>query len=159
MRVSISNYETMLGNAFKRSLRQKEPTSPRISDLPAIVASTTGKIELESVEEGRESKVVDDLIKKAARNIFRRYFDAREFDGLVSKFEEGLVFESGSSISSSKYSEKLPQMDDLAEIIRRVEPSDEPAAVASAIEFVLEGLHLNRRINREQVAGGYRYRR
>ena len=29
VRVSIANYETLLGNAFKRGLRQKEPVSPR----------------------------------------------------------------------------------------------------------------------------------
>ena len=58
VRVSISNYETMVGTAFKRSLRQGEKAVPRISDLPAIVASTTGKIEMESVEDGREAKVV-----------------------------------------------------------------------------------------------------
>ena len=43
VRVSISNYETLLGKAFKRSLRMKEPASPRISDLPAIVASHHGQ--------------------------------------------------------------------------------------------------------------------
>ena len=49
LRVSIANYETMLSAAFKRSLRHDEPASPRVSDLPSIVASTTGKIEMESV--------------------------------------------------------------------------------------------------------------
>ena len=159
LRVSIANYETLLGSAFKRSLRHKERVAPRISDLPTIVASTTGKIELETVEDGREFKVVEDLIKKAVLNTFRRYFDPGEFDDVVLRFEEGLVVETGGNVPSSEYVDKLPVMDTMSDMIRRIEPRDEPAAVASAIEFVLEGLHLNRRLNRDQVAEGYRYRR
>ena len=50
---AIANYETLLSSAFKPSLLQEEHASPRVSDLPSLIASTTGKIELESVEEGR----------------------------------------------------------------------------------------------------------
>ena len=158
LRVSIANYETLLGSAFKRSLRQREPTSPRISDLSAIVASTTGKIELETVEEGREIKVVDDLIKKAVLNVFGCYFNAREFDGLLTAFEEGLVVEAGSMLSSSKYVKMLPRLSDMPDMIRRIEPADDPAAIASAIEFILEGLHLKRKLNRDKVDGKNVYR-
>lgn len=159
LRVSIANYETMLGNAFKRSLRSNEPTSPRISDLPTMIPSTTGKIELESVEDGRETKVVEDLIKKGVTNIFGRYFNAREFDDVLSKFEEdGLEVEAGSDIPSKLYADKLALMGNMPEMVKRIESSEEPAAVASAIEFVLEGLHLNRKLNRDQVAGRFLYR-
>ena len=34
--------------------------------------------------------------------------------------------------------------------------AEEPAVVASAVEFLLEGLHLARRINKERIAGGTR---
>jgi magnesium chelatase subunit I len=37
--------------------------------------------------------------------------------------------------------------------------AEEPAVIASAVEFLLEGLHLARRINKEQVPGGVVYRR
>ena len=103
LRVSIANYETLLGNAFKRSLRQREPASPRVSDLRVIVPSTSGKIELESVEEGREFKVVEDLIKKAVLNVFGQYYSAKEFDDLIARFEEGLVVEAGGATPSADY--------------------------------------------------------
>ena len=159
LRVSISSYETLLGSAFKRSLRHKEPAAPRVSDLPAIVPSITGKIELETVEEGREGKVVDGLMKKAVANTFTRYFSPKEFDEVIVRFDEGLVVEIGSDMPSSGYPKQMAQMANLPDIIRRIEPSDKPAAIASAVEFVLEGLHLHRRLNRDQVAGGYRYRK
>ena len=153
LRVSIANYETILGSAFKRSLRLGETASPRMSDLPAMVASTNGKVEMESVEEGREFKVVDGLVKKAALNAFGRYFSPREFEAVLTRFEEGLTIEAGTDVPSSAYAESLPRMANMRELVERIEPSDDPAAIASAVEFILEGLHLNRRLNRDQTAG------
>ena len=153
LRVSISNYETVIGSAFKRSLRLQETASPRVSDLPAVVASTNGKVEMESVEEGREFKVVDSLVKKAVQNMFSRYFTPRDFDAVLTRFDEGLTVETGTDIPSLSYADKLPQMANMREMIARIESSNDPAAIASAIEFVLEGLYLNRRLNRDQTSG------
>ena len=153
LRVSIANYETVIGSAFKRSLRLGEVASPRISDLPAIVASTNGKVEMESVEEGREFKVVDGLVKKAVQNTFDRYFSPREFGAALTRFEEGLTMQTGTDVPSAAYAEKLPEMANMNELVERIESSDDPAAIASAIEFILEGLYLNRRLNRDQTGG------
>lgn len=158
LRVSIANYETMVGNAFKRSLRLREHTAPRISDLPAIMASTAGKVEMESVEEGREGKVIDDLIKKAIINTFGRYFSAREFDAVLTRFEEGVTMETGAAVLSEVYTAKLPEMGNLKEMVKRIETSEDPAAIASAIELILEGLHLNRRLNRDLSDGVITYK-
>ena len=159
LRVSIANYETIVGNAFKRSLRLGEPAAPRVCDLPMILASTIGKIELETVEEGREDKLVHDLIKKAVRNVFGSHFDPGEFEELVVKFEEGLEVETGSEVPSAEYLDELGRDGDLSEKIKRLGVDDDPAATASAIEFVLEGLHLHRRLNRDVVDGRYVYKR
>ena len=153
LRVSIANYETVIGSAFKRSLRLQETASPRVSDLPAIVASTNGKVEMESVEEGREFKVVDGLVKKAVQNMFSRYYTARDFEAVLTRFDEGLTIEAGTDISSKSYAERLPQMANMKEMIAKIEASDDPSAIASAMEFILEGLYLNRRLNRDQTAG------
>ena len=72
---------------------------------------------------------------------------------LVAKFEEGFTLETGSDIPSTDYLKYLPQIGEASKLIKRIERSEEPAAIASAIEFVLEGLHLNRRINRDQSGG------
>ncbi len=157
LRVSIANYETMLSAAFKRSLRHNEAASPRVSDLPALVASTTGKIEMESVEEGREYRVIEDLVKKAVLNTFGKYYQARQFADLTERFEDGLQIEAGNDKPSSEYMGAYAEMGEAAELIREIEPSDEPAAIASAIEFVLEGLHLNRRLNCDRAGGQYIY--
>ena len=157
LRVSIANYETILSAAFKRSLRHDEPASPRVSDLPAIVASTTGKIEMESVEEGREIRVIDDLVKKAVLNTFGRYYQARQFTDLTERFEDGLTIETGSDKSSTDYMSGYANMGEAAELLKDIEESEDAAAIASAVEFVLEGLHLNRRLNCDRVGGQYIY--
>ena len=159
VRVSIANYETMISNAVRRSIVQGEKkSSPRISDLPYIIASFSGKIELETFEEGRESKVMEDLSKKAVLNVFGRYFNVKELEGLVQQFEEGLEVETGSELPSRQYLDMQGQVDGLAEGVKHLGAGKRPELVASASEFILEGLHLNRRLNRDQVAGGFRYR-
>ena len=50
VRVSITNYENVLSNAVRRAIRLKERQAvPRVSDLSAVIASTAGKIELDTV--------------------------------------------------------------------------------------------------------------
>ena len=98
----------MIGSAFKRSLRLDEVASPRVSDLPAVVASTNGKVEMESAEEGREFKVVDSLVKKAVQNTFGRYFSLREFDAVLMRFDEGLAVETGADVPSERLHQEAP---------------------------------------------------
>ena len=62
---------------------------PRISDLPSLTTSTMGKLEMESIEDGREGKVLEEITKKAVVNVFGRHFSVHDFDDLVKKFEEG----------------------------------------------------------------------
>src|SRR5260370_27403802 len=62
VRVTIANYENLTSNALKRALRNNETAVvPRISDLPAVVASTARKIELESVGHLSQERVIDRL--------------------------------------------------------------------------------------------------
>lgn len=159
VRVSIANYETLVSNALRRKIRLKENLAvPRVSDLPFIMASSLGKIELESFEEGRELRVIDDLTKKAVLNVFGRHFNIRELEPIVHSFGEGLTVETGSEMPSQDYVNILKQLNGIAEAVKNIESSNKPEAVASAIEFVLEGLHLNRRLNRSKAEGRFRYK-
>src|SRR5207237_23787 len=75
VRVTVANYENLVSAALKRALRSGETSVvPRISDLPAVVASTAGKIELESVGEISEERVIDRLVQRAVLNVFNRTF-------------------------------------------------------------------------------------
>ena len=159
VRVSISNYETVIGNALRRAILQGEKkVSPRISDLPYILASFAGKIEMESFEEGREAKIMEDLSKKAVLNVFKTYFNVSELETVVHQFNEGLKVETGSTKPYRAYTEFLRRIEGLSEAVDRLGADGRPELVASATEFILEGLHLNRKLNRDQLEKGYRYR-
>ena len=160
VRVSISNYETLLGNAYRRSIRHRDQlTCPRTSDLPYIVASFSGKIELETFEEGRESRVTDDLTRKAVLRVFGDYFDVADLEDLVTAFDLGQTAETSSEKAAAEYPALLEKIPELAEPVRKLTADQRPEVVASAIEFVLEGLHLNRRLNCQRSEAGYVYRR
>ena len=56
VRLSVSNRETMVANAARRAITQGESEIvPRVSDLDALIASTMGKVEIETIEDGREN--------------------------------------------------------------------------------------------------------
>lgn len=160
VRVSISNFETLLGNALRRSIVHGDQwTCPRTSDLPYIAASFSGKIELETFEEGRESRVTDDLTRRGVLRVFGDYFDVADLEQLVTAFDLGEQAETGSEKPASDYPALLERIDGLSDAVKRLTEDQRPEVVASAIEFVLEGLHLNRRLNCERSAQGYVYRR
>ncbi|MCY4623761.1 MAG: sigma 54-interacting transcriptional regulator [Chloroflexi bacterium] len=161
VRVSIANYETLAACALRRAIRYNETQAvPRVSDLPFIVASTLGKLELETVEDGREARVVDELTKKAVLNVFNRHFDANDFVELQLRFEEGLEVEAGSEVPSFAYAERLGGEGGLAPMVQQfgIDPRKQEALFASGAEFVLDGLHLNRKLNRDRIEGKFRYR-
>jgi magnesium chelatase subunit I len=160
VRVSVSNFENVLSNATRRALRLKERNvAPRVSDLSAIIASTTGKIELDAVGDVKEDRIVQKLVNAAVLRVFGEYFEAREFDQLVAGFERGLSVQVGDDMPSMEYVNQLAKVGGLSKAIDKLNGRGSPATIASSIEFILEGLHLNRRLNKEDVRGKIRYRR
>jgi magnesium chelatase subunit I len=167
VRVSVANLEVLRAAALKRAVRLGETSAaPRVSDLGAVIASTAGKIELESVgDEAPEERIVERLITKALYTTFNRRLDVDELDDVVSAFENGLVVETGDAVGSRSYVRWMREIPGLGEAVRKltesdgVEAAESPAVVASAVEFVLEGLHLQRRINKDRAARGGVYRR
>jgi magnesium chelatase subunit I len=160
VRVSISNFENVLSNASRRALRLKErQVAPRICDLSAIIASTSGKIELDAVGDVKEERVIQKLVNGAVLSVFGEYFEPRDFEQLVAGFERGLSVQVGGDMTAMEYVNQLARVGGLSKAIDRLNGRGSPATVASSIEFILEGLHLNRRLNKDEVGGKTRYRR
>jgi magnesium chelatase subunit I len=161
VRVTIANEETLLAAALKRAVRLDESTAaPRVSDLPAVVASTAGKIELETLgDESREDRVVDKLVQRAVVNVFNRHYALSELVPLLERFESGVEAEVGETAPSAAHELLVEQIPELRRAVSRLDVGESQAGLASAVEFVLEGLHLNRRLNKERRAGGVRYAR
>ena len=151
VRVTVSNYENLVSSALKRALRTGETSVvPRISDLPAVVASTAGKIELESVGDVSEERVIERLVARSVLNVFNRTFSLPEFDSLLAAFSRGATMHVSATQSSQEYVKQALQIPGMKGAVAKLGASGNPAAVAAAVEFVLEGLHLNRKLNKER---------
>ena len=167
VRVSVANLEVLRAAALKRAVRLRETSAaPRVSDLGAVIASTAGKIELETVgDEAPEERIVERLITKALFATFNRRLELDQLEDVVEAFESGLVIETGDQVGSKTYVRWMREIPGLGEAVRTltagdgVEAAESPAVAASAVEFVLEGLHLQRRINKDRAARGGVYRR
>jgi len=160
VRVSIANYETMLSNAIRRAVSLGEKLAvPRISDLPYISASTSGKIELEGLEETKEEKVIDELVRKAVLNVFNRYYQLDRLEEIVNQFGSGLSIEVSEAMSAKAYVRNIKEMDGLADAAKVINAGERPEVMASVVEFILEGLYLNKKLNKTRVEGKVVYRR
>jgi magnesium chelatase subunit I len=158
VRVSIANYENLLSSALKRAIRLDEGVAvPRVSDLGALAPSTGGKIEMETAGEGGEEKILTRLVQKAVLNVFNRSFGGAELAEVVKGFEGGLAVQTADSMPSEEYIKQVAQMPALRAAAAKL-GATEPAGVAAAVEFVLEGLHLTKKLNKDVQAGRYRYR-
>jgi magnesium chelatase subunit I len=167
VRVTVANAEVLEAASLRRAVRLGESVAaPRISDLGAVIASTVGKIELESVgDEAPEERVVERLITKALFATFGRLVAIDDLDDVVLAFEDGLVVETGDRVPSRDYVRWAHEVPGLLDAVRRLgafdvtDGAEEPAVVASSVEFILEGLHLSRRINKDRSGAAIVYRR
>jgi magnesium chelatase subunit I len=159
VRLSIANYETLVANAARRALRLGEKdVVPRVSDLESLASSTSGKVEIETLEEGRDSQVVERLIKQATLSVFKARCPMDQVRDVVLAFDEGIIVHAGDDVASTTYMEVLSRVPVLRGPVMALAGSETPAAVASATEFILEGLHLSKRLNKEAAGGRATYR-
>jgi magnesium chelatase subunit I len=160
VRLTVANSEVLLANATRRALRLGETeVVPRVCDLEALVASTAGKVEIESLEEGRDEAIITNLVKAAILTVFKDRFNLGSLLEVIGSFDEGRIVHAGDDVPSSAYAELAASVPALRQPVTQLTGDDEsPAAVASAVEFVLEGLHLSKRLNKDAAGGRVAYR-
>ena len=161
VRMSIANYETLTANAFRRALRHSESEAvPRVSDLTALLSSTSGKIELEYAgAESGEQDVVEGLVRRACRRVFEEHCDAEALTSVVEAFDAGWQVEVSGDLAATEYLEGLDQIPGLRETALSLAGGDSPPRLASAIEFILEGLHLLNKLNKQPGSDRARYQK
>ena len=147
VRASVANYEALLANAFRRALRTGEKdVVPRISDLPFMLPSLQGKVEFEAMEEGQENRITSGLIAAAVKAVFDRRLNVDDLESVVLAFSEGVHVETSEDAGAAHYDAIVEQLHGLEAVLDALAQS--PPQRPSAIEFVLEGLHLHRLLNK-----------
>src|SRR5437867_2273335 len=160
VRVTINNYESLLSNAEKRAVRTGErEIVPRLSDLPSVLASMAGKIELEYVgEDKKDGDLIDRLINRAVIKVWDKYLKVEALKKVTEHFEAGWGVEVSDQMGSEEYLEGTRHIPGLREGVALLGAFESPALMATAIEFVLEGLHLHQKLNKDRAGGRYAYR-
>src|SRR3977135_1152422 len=160
VRMSIANFENLASNSVRRAARLSESLAvPRITDLAFLTSSTAGRVEIEALDEGKEEQVLSRLERGAIRAVFSRHFSAARVDGVVARFEDGAMLEVGEGIPARTYTRAIGELPEVATALKKLSLPDRPEVRASVIEFLLEGLHLNKRLNKDEVEGRAVYRR
>jgi magnesium chelatase subunit I len=159
VRASVADYEALLANALRRAIRiGEQDVVPRISDLPFVMPSLAGKVEFETVEEGRDDQIIERLIQGAVVAVFNRRANLSDLEPVVQAFKAGLSVDTSESLPAKDYQKLIKDVDGLSAAVAEVTRQRNPAVRAAAVEFILEGLHLNKRLNKDQVSGQARYR-
>ena len=173
-RLTISAMENLVSNAERRAIMLNEKVIvPRICDLPHVLPGLTGKIELvfEGEQEG-SVKVSKALVGKAVRETFKKYFpdplrkrarssqegqgrqggEDPEYGRLVYWFESGNKTELADDMPLEAYRRELERVKSLREFtLRHMPGTDERFELPSVMEFVLDGLHQNSKIAKDEV--------
>jgi magnesium chelatase subunit I len=161
VRFSIGNLESLAAAAVRRAARSGEPEAvPRPCDLPLVLAGSIGRIELDTVEEGREEEILDRALAGAVLRVFRRRLPGFDFAPLLTRFDGGFSAGTSDLTTAGEFLDQFGELPGLARLLGRLGIEEEsPGSAAAAVEFALEGLHLSRRLNRDagERAGEFRY--
>jgi len=151
VRFSIGNLETLAAAAVRRAALAGEPEAvPRVCDLPAVLEASSGRIEFDTIEEGREPEILTRALAASVLHVFRRRLAGFDFVPLLSRFEEGFVAQTGDVMPAGEFLRQFGELRGLGKLLSRLGVEEEsPGSAAAAVEFALEGLHLSRRLNKD----------
>ena len=151
-RLPISSLENVVSNAERRALASGEPTAvPRVADVYAALPSITGKFELEYEGELRGADTVArEVIRTAVGQVFDGWFTNVDTAPVIEWFDLGGTLQLGDATPAADLLEQTNQIQGLLELAEhaRVTRTDAAPLVASAVEFVIEGLYARKKISR-----------
>nr|WP_205863870.1 AAA family ATPase [Planosporangium mesophilum] len=156
-RFAIAAAETVAASALRRAglLGEDEPVA-RVCDTVSVTSTLRGKVEFESGEEGREVEILAHLLRIATAETFHSRLAGIDLSGFTNLVAEGSVIETGELVSADELLRQVGTVPGLAKVLDRLGLGDAPSRgeAAAGIEFVLEGLHLTRRLSKDLTDNG-----
>jgi magnesium chelatase subunit I len=156
-RFAIAATETVAASALRRSGLLNEPEAvARIGDAVSVTSTLRGKVEFESGEEGREVEVLSHLLRTATAETFRSRLSGIDLSSFINLVNDGNIIETGDLVPSDEILRQVGTVPGLAKVLDRLDLGDAPGRgeAAAGVEFVLEGLHLTRRMSKALTAEG-----
>ncbi len=134
------------------------PTQPvaRVGDAVSVVSTLRGKVEFESGEDGREAEILAHLLRTATAETFRARLSGIDLSGFTALVADDAVVETGELVAATDLLAQVGTVPGLAKVLDRLGLGDAPTPeeAAAGIEFVLEGLHLTRRLGKDVTDDG-----
>jgi magnesium chelatase subunit I len=158
-RMPISCMENAISNAERRALLNGENLAvPRLADIYAALPAITGKLELEYEGELRGADALArELIRESVLRLFPHYFSGVNTRQIVDFFELGGTLKLDSLLAQGAALKELKKVQGLIEKASEIHlESDDPSFRVAAAEFMLEGLHAQKKISRSEDRGFFR---
>jgi magnesium chelatase subunit I len=156
-RFAIAAAETVAASALRRGglLGEADPVA-RVGDTVSVTSTLRGKVEFESGEEGREIEILSHLLRTATAETFHAHLAGLDLSGFTDLVAEGDVVETGDLVGADELLGQVGTVPGLAKVLDRLGLGDAPTRgeAAAGVEFVLEGLHLTRRLSKDLTADG-----
>lgn len=170
VRMSVANYESVVSNAERHALMRGDAVAvARISDLPALHASSRGKMELTMADEpGEEDQIFSRIVDEAVKNIFDQSFNPKQFRNVVEAMENGLTIDLGDRVTPAETLARLETIrgfnEQLQDAAKKLDPDllnseTRLGYLASVAEFLMDGLYCHNRLSRKQQVGNSTYAR
>jgi len=158
-RVSIRSYESIMGSALRRCLEFDEKKAvPRITDIESTYPAILGKLELEyEIAERNDGEIMENLTRHAIKVVFDEHFKVEDLSSIVDSFQNGAGAEVSRFLPSEEYMDGYEVIPGIRRAVQTLVDPDSPPEASSAMEFILEGLHLSNKLNRDVVKKGMVY--
>ncbi|MEU7673466.1 sigma 54-interacting transcriptional regulator [Micromonospora taraxaci] len=164
-RFAIAAAETVAGAALRRAgllaaigdqEGRPEAAVARVGDAVSVTSTLRGKVEFESGEEGREIEILAHLLRTATAETFRAHLSGLDLSGFTALVGDGAAIETGELVGAAELLRQVGTVPGLAKVLDRLGLGDAPTPeeAAAAVEFVLEGLHLTRRLGKDVTDSG-----
>ena len=156
-RFAVACAEGAAASALRRgALTGEADPVARVGDLSAVVPTLRGKVEFEMGHEGRERDVLDHLVRVSIAEVFRERVRGADLSPITDRFAEGATVEDGDLVPSAMLLEQLGPVPGLARLLDALgmDEASTPEEVACGVELLLEGLHLTRRLAKDEVGDG-----
>src|SRR5881227_1105659 len=150
-RLAITCLENVLSNAERRALVNREhPVVARVADVYAALPSITGKFEMEYEGELKGAdNVARELIRAAVANVFAEQFEGVDMRRVIEWFDLGGTLQSADTASAHELLAQARSVQGLVELADhlKIGPKSPEPALASAVDFILEGLYAQKKIS------------
>ncbi len=156
-RLPISCLENVVSSAERRAVTNRETRIvPRPCDVFAAMPSITGKLELEYEGEMKGGEVIAKaLIKEAIGRVFGARLGGAPVRETVEWFDAGgavKIADMTPAKEALRFFAQVPGLVEMTALLGVPERAD-PALTVSACEFILEGLHVQQKIDRTEQRG------